>query len=190
VVAPVADVEGATQVSLNKIFHLHLLRRSTTSFTGSVRPPRFRRCDTWPSSQALAGLRRRLFRCPRLPLGFGVDGVLWNAMMHSRGSELLRPVSATASHGFLLRLLQRYNDDCFDDIWTSQDEANLSLLNAPQSSHLSLHFVACNRQLRRRSTATQTASKPQMVVLSASPPHGMRSGGLSSTAGTDESSIF
>jgi hypothetical protein len=115
---------------------------------------------------------------------------LWNAMMHSRGSELLRPVSAAASHGFLLRLLQRYNDDCFDDIWTSQDEANLSLLNAPQSSHLSLHFVACNRQLRRRSTGTQTASQPQMVVLSASPPHGMRSGGLSSTAGTDESSIF
>jgi hypothetical protein len=34
--APVADIEGATRVSLNKIFPLHLLRGSSTSFTGFV----------------------------------------------------------------------------------------------------------------------------------------------------------
>jgi hypothetical protein len=41
---------------------------------------------------------------------------------------------------FLLQLLERYNSDCSDDISSSQDAANLSLLNAPQSSCLSLHL--------------------------------------------------
>lgn len=120
----------------------------------------------------LPRIRRWLFGFPRFPWDLARLKSL-NAPVFSHGSESLRTVSDAASPCFRFRLLQHFFDDCFNDLASPWDGANLSMLNAPRCSSLSLRSQRIEATVYSIAAPLRFKQQSLMVVPTASPPFGM-----------------